>query len=221
MKKILHALWVLLFCFSTSSAQTIDLGVTTNGIDFKGNYTIEGELALDKSYGPPNYGETPEIDKVFYSVVLRIPSEVTLRYKESGRKLEAKQIQIMGNDMRQLVQKLKSSKRYSAKLHGSFFHSHTGSHVRKIIMDIGDSQVLLKEADTSGYRNIPPMVMGLGVYGRNAYAKEGCEAQSIKIYRETRPVNDTVNDIYKLCLSLYDFNNGLEPTIELIKSKVK
>ncbi|MDR2868234.1 MAG: DUF4431 domain-containing protein [Bacteroidales bacterium] len=113
MKNILYFIFpvFLLFCCSHTTKKGGNILVGSEDsfcYDFTTVYTIEGILSLEKFYGPPNYGETPEIDKeeMCYIITLRDPICILINdtlgentYEEN--KYNQSRFQIFGYDIEQ------------------------------------------------------------------------------------------------------------------------
>ncbi len=97
--------------------------------------TLEGDVMRERHYGPPNYGETPEEDRIEEAVILSLLAPLcTPTVPEEG--CEARHI----HDSLQLVIDWKRIKGVPKTgciiVSGPLFRSHTGHHRRAILMSV-------------------------------------------------------------------------------------
>jgi len=96
---------------------------------------LSGILRSQKFYGPPNYGETPKIDRIetFYILILDSPINVLSKKNDEFNEPERniRDIQLVILDYSTFRTYLNKSIRVSGKL----FHSETGHHHTKVLME--------------------------------------------------------------------------------------
>ncbi|MBO4385630.1 MAG: DUF4431 domain-containing protein [Treponema sp.] len=96
-----------------------------------------GKVSLKKAYGPPNYGETPELDAVEYYYSLQLKKSLVLDV--DGKKSKVKEIQLifLTDDFCQ-----KDLEGKSISLTGELEEANTGHHHESYYIVISDfSQV--------------------------------------------------------------------------------
>ena len=116
--------------------------------------TLVGSLVEEVHYGPPNYGETPEVDRVGRAYVLVLDEPVTVVGDTAAAtgadnpgtisRIKVSKVQLAGvlycDPTKNLV-----GKRIQAT--GSLFPSHTGHHHTRILLDIDENGVRVAEAE--------------------------------------------------------------------------
>ncbi|MDR1976871.1 MAG: DUF4431 domain-containing protein [Campylobacteraceae bacterium] len=114
----LAVLMALLLCVGL--AREIEL---KDGVDSK-DVALKGTIALKQFYGAPNYGETPDIDKVekHYFLTLDTPLPV----KINGKPQTITELQIISED------KYNANTPYT--LRGRLFLGHSGHHHSKVLI---------------------------------------------------------------------------------------
>jgi hypothetical protein len=92
------------------------------------NINISGNIILKQFFGPPNYGEMPEIDKTETYYVLQLNEAIT--FIQGNNKEIVNEIQLVFIDSINL--ELKKDCNYIVK--GNAFFAHTGHHHTPIIL---------------------------------------------------------------------------------------
>ena len=103
----------------------------------KNTHIIEGRIKIEKYYGPPGYGETPEIDQKRTAIILVLKSKICvlkdpkLNYIDiTTRDTIADEIHLgPSSDM-------KFSEGENVKVQGSFYSGYTGYHQRELLMSV-------------------------------------------------------------------------------------
>ena len=92
-----------------------------------------GKVSLKKAYGPPNYGETPELDAVEYYYSLQLKKSLVLDV--DGKKSKVKEIQLifLTDDFCQ-----KDLEGKSISLTGELEEANTGHHHESYYIVISD-----------------------------------------------------------------------------------
>ena len=95
-----------------------------NGI----NVSVSGNIVLKQFYGPPNYGETPKIDKIESHYVLLLNKPITFKQGNSTKTIE--EIQLI------IVDKISIELRTDWKyiVNGNAFFAETGHHHTPVII---------------------------------------------------------------------------------------
>ena len=105
---------------------------------------LTGTVQTEKHYGPPNYGENPETDRIETIYVLTLPSPISIIANENDD-LNAtsfpdiSRVQLTSGDVRlsPLIGK-------NVRLSGELFQGHTGHHYTDVLMWV-ESAILVKE----------------------------------------------------------------------------
>lgn len=106
---------------------------------------LRGTIAEEKSYGPPNYGEDPNIDKIEKYYILKLDDPINVKGKTNSKlnsetELNISEIQLSINwdnknnilpngDIANILNKKVSVK-------GTLFHSVTGHHHTKVLLNV-------------------------------------------------------------------------------------
>lgn len=102
---------------------------------------VKGKLTLNSFYGPPNYGETPETDKIEKVWILTTVNAINV-FQEKAEIEEGDFNSTQYNIERVQLTTIKHSidlKRYENKritVKGTFWGGHTGHHFTPVLMDI-------------------------------------------------------------------------------------
>lgn len=95
---------------------------------------IKGRIKIETHYGPPGYGETPEIDRVEKAIILVLsnPIRVIVSGEEHdfNRDTTASEIQLLPS------RGLPFEDNEDVSVKGQFFSSHTGRHRRELLMSV-------------------------------------------------------------------------------------
>lgn len=100
---------------------------------------LKGTLKIESYYGPPGYGETPEIDTRQECYVLHLDHSINLNAEVSNNQegefertlLNVEKIQLTASDI-----KLGNFVNKHIQVSGSFFPAHTGYHRTDVLMDV-------------------------------------------------------------------------------------
>ena len=103
----------------------------------KNTHIIEGRIKMEKYYGPPGYGETPEIDQKRTAIILVLKSKICvvkdpkLNYIDiTTRDTIADEIHLApSSDM-------EFTEGGIVKVQGSFYSAYSGYHKRKLLMSV-------------------------------------------------------------------------------------
>lgn len=97
--------------------------------------TLEGDVMRERHYGPPNYGETPERDRIEHAVILRLRQPLCAP-REAGAACG-------GKDVHGSIHLVLSRERLGMMpkegcvvVTGPLFRAHSGHHRRDILMQV-------------------------------------------------------------------------------------
>lgn len=97
--------------------------------------TLEGDVRRERHYGPPNYGETPEEDRIEEAVILHLRQPLC-----APREADAA---CGGEDVHGSIHLVLSRERLGmapiegcVAVTGPLFRAHTGHHRRAILMSV-------------------------------------------------------------------------------------
>lgn len=111
---------------------------------FEGIHKIEGFITTVRYYGPPNWGDTPEEDTLLTAYILQLQNPISVVNNDKNSDNETTtttEVQLVAYDF--LKQITKASKRHKkVRIKGEFFSSHTGYHIRKILMDVKGFEIV-------------------------------------------------------------------------------
>lgn len=98
--------------------------------------TLTGLLVTEMAYGPLNYGENPETDKKEYFPVLKLSNPISIKAEPkdelNGEPLRGiREIQLVIH-----VQDDFNLKNRKIEVTGKLFHSITGHHHKKVLLDV-------------------------------------------------------------------------------------
>ena len=97
---------------------------------------LYGVLTQKMFYGPPGYGENPEVDMKENIYILQLNEAITVEAEEGDKfnqtRSGVKEIQILNNTNSELTGFLNKK----VKVKGMLFSAHTGHHFREIIIDL-------------------------------------------------------------------------------------
>jgi hypothetical protein len=110
--------------------------------------TLVGSLVVEVHYGPPNYGETPEVDRLERAYVLVLDEPVTVVGDTAAAigadnpgtisRIKVSKVQLAGvlycDPTKNLV-----GRRIQAI--GKLFPSHTGHHYTRILLDVEENGI--------------------------------------------------------------------------------
>ena len=100
--------------------------------------TISGEVYISNFYGPPNYGDTPNIDKKLKAYILKLPSKIKVINRKRDDELDettiTNEVQLVLNNFKLIDLAIKNA--LKVKIKGEFFSAHTGYHIRKLLIDV-------------------------------------------------------------------------------------
>ena len=133
MKRNIYKFAILFFVLSNGSnlfAQNSNrarLFVIPDNQDYV-NVTISGRLIVKQFYGPPNYGETPQIDRVETHYVLQLSE--TISFKQDALTATVGEIQLIFDNNTGLI----TGRHYV--IDGEAFFAETGHHHTPIIISV-------------------------------------------------------------------------------------
>lgn len=100
--------------------------------------TLSGELTQVQKYGPPNYGENPKTDARVRVLVLKLPRTLNVCgdptsdiNTESEKNVREVQLVMSDSSAKHLVGR-------AVIATGTLFHSHTGHHYTKVLMNVSE-----------------------------------------------------------------------------------
>ncbi|MDR0322183.1 MAG: DUF4431 domain-containing protein [Treponema sp.] len=102
--------------------------------DFEIN--VNGNISMKEFYGPPNYGETPEIDKIEAYYVLKLREPIIL--PDGLKPIAVEEIQLILNNT--ISRNFNANWNYNIK--GKAFFAFTGHHHTPIILIVDEISVL-------------------------------------------------------------------------------
>lgn len=124
---------------------------------FNGVYKLEGRIEQVMHYGPPGYGEDPQNDKKLTAYILKLLQPIKVlssKDDEFNFTTETSEVQLVIHNFEN-IKKLISNKS-TVFLSGEFFSSHTGYHIRKLLMDVKSINIKKKNT-TAANKLITPI----------------------------------------------------------------
>lgn len=111
---------------------------------------LEGRLAIEWKYGPPNFGENPKTDAKVRVPVLVLTKPVNVRGNPADFPFN---VEVKGIRRIQLIVfNLKGPyKQFIGKkvvVNGTLFHAHTGGHYTDVVMDVSSIKQLPERRGT-------------------------------------------------------------------------
>jgi hypothetical protein len=91
------------------------------------NFNIYGQITLKNFYGPPNYGETPDIDRIESYYVLKLLEPITIVSGSEKIKVEEIQLLFIGGSGNKID-------RGSYTVEGKLYLAQTGHHHTPVIL---------------------------------------------------------------------------------------
>lgn len=117
---------------------------SSKSFTFDGKHKIIGTVDKVIYYGPPGYGEDPLNDKKLSAYILKLKNDITVTASSSDElnyTTKTNEIQLVTADfLVQLNSAFNAQKKVS--IEGVFFSSHTGSHIRKLLIDVKSVKML-------------------------------------------------------------------------------
>ncbi len=111
---------------------------TPQTFTFNGIHQIRGTIKKVKHYGPPGFGENPQEDRLLTAYILKLNKPIKViesNPNELNYTTTATEIHLVAFDfLSQLDVAEKQHKQVI--LNGEFFSSHTGYHIRELLMDV-------------------------------------------------------------------------------------
>ena len=122
--------------FSTSTMATYS---------FSNIHKISGDVEKIKVYGPPGYGETPEIDTKELAIILKLKKPISVICTDPEEEIDfdtnASEIQLVAFDFEDQINiAIKNHRQVMVK--GEFFSAHTAHHVRKLLINVKHLQII-------------------------------------------------------------------------------
>ena len=123
----------------------LDADVNVPSYTFMGIYQISGNVEKIKVYGPPGYGETPEVDTKETAIILKLQKPINVICTDPKEEINfdtnASEIQLIAFDFEDQINTA-IEKHQRVQLKGKFFSAHTAHHVRKLLMEIDYLQII-------------------------------------------------------------------------------
>ena len=106
---------------------------------------VSGNIEKIKVYGPPGYGETPEIDTKEIAIILKLKKPISVICTDPEEEIDfdtiASEIHLVAFDFEEEINiAIKNHQQIMIK--GKFFSAHTAHHRRKLLMDVKYLQIL-------------------------------------------------------------------------------
>jgi hypothetical protein len=98
------------------------------------NFHIWGDVVLKQFYGPPNYGETPEEDRIEHHYVLKLYDPITFRKITKEEVIEVKVVEIQLIINSDEIKNRINLDWAGHILEGKLYFSETGHHYTPLIM---------------------------------------------------------------------------------------
>lgn len=97
--------------------------------------TLEGDVRRERHYGPPNYGETPERDRIEEAVILRLRQPLCAS-REPGAACGGQDVHGSIHLVLSREGLAMASIEGCVAVTGPLFRAHTGHHRRAILMSV-------------------------------------------------------------------------------------
>ena len=91
---------------------------------------------MEKYYGPPNYGETPEIDQKRTAIILVLKNKICVvrdpKLNYTGKSFD----DTIEDEIHLSAPGIKFSEGENVKVQGSLYSAYSGYHQRKLLMSV-------------------------------------------------------------------------------------
>ena len=104
--------------------------------EYTHTHIIEGRIKKEKYYGPPNYGETPEIDQKRTAIILVLKSKICVLKDPKLNYIDPTKYDTVADEIHLApsASGMKFSEGENVKVQGSFYSGYTGYHQRDLLM---------------------------------------------------------------------------------------
>jgi len=133
-----HALPAIVEEGDSITDRTLKRGSGIPTYTLEGVHELTGKVTTVTYYGPPGYGEDPAHDQKLTAFILKLDHPiraVALNGDELSFTTQTEELQLVGHEHIPLLKKA-AKKGETVTLRGELFSSHTGNHVRDLLMDV-------------------------------------------------------------------------------------
>jgi len=133
-----HALPAIVEEGDSTTNRTLKRGSGIPTYTLEGVHELMGKVTTVAYYGPPGYGEDPAHDQKLTAFILNLDHPiraVALNGDELSFTTQTQELQLVGHEQVSLLKRA-AKKGETVTLRGELFSSHTGNHVRDLLMNV-------------------------------------------------------------------------------------